>query len=328
MASEKAATVRYAPGATTRADLVAAVRRAGYDVVTTGGGAAAAKNLEDAEAAAREAEIKHQERRLIVGVVFSAALFLLSMSRDFGLLGEWAHATWVNWLFFAAGDAGAVLRGLGLLRGRVTRACATAAPTWTCWWRWGRRWPTFTASPCCWPRLLGSMAIGHHVYFETSAVIITLIVLGKLMEARAKGRTSEAIKKLIGLQAKTARVVRDGQEVDIPIAEVVQGDVVIVRPGEKSAGGWRGGRRPFLLRREHDYRRKLPVTRQLATPSSARRSISRGCWFEATKVGKETALAQIIRLVEQAQGSKAPIQRVVDQVAAYFVPFVMVTWPC
>ncbi|MCA9956962.1 MAG: copper-translocating P-type ATPase, partial [Anaerolineales bacterium] len=166
--------------------------------------------------------------------------------------------------------------------------------------------------------------IGDHVYFETSAVIITLIVLGKLLEARAKGRTSEAIKQLMGLQAKTARVVRNGQELDIPIAEVVQGDVVIVRPGEKIPvdGVVVDGRSAVdesMLTGE-----SLPVSKEPGDELIGATLNKQGLLkFEATKVGKETALAQIIKLVEQAQGSKAPIQRVVDQVAAYFVPFVI-----
>ncbi|MBP6469424.1 MAG: copper-translocating P-type ATPase, partial [Chloroflexi bacterium] len=171
---------------------------------------------------------------------------------------------------------------------------------------------------------LGSMALGHHVYFETSAMIITLIVLGKLMEARAKGRTSEAIKKLIGLQAKTARVVRDEQELDIPIAEVMQGDLVIVRPGEKVPvdGVVVDGR--STLDESMITGESLPVDKTVGDAVIGATINKQGLLkFEATKVGKQTALAQIIKLVEQAQGSKAPIQRVVDQVAAYFVPFVI-----
>ena len=170
------------------------------------------------------------------------------------------------------------------------------------------------------------MRLGDHVYFETSAVIITLIVLGKLLEARAKGRTSEAIKQLIGLQAKTARVVRNGQELDIPIAEVVQGDVVIVRPGEKIPvdGVVVDGRSAVdesMLTGESLPVGKAPGDELIGATLNKQGLLK----FEATKVGKETALAQIIKLVEQAQGSKAPIQRVVDQVAAYFVPFVIGT---
>jgi Cu+-exporting ATPase len=172
---------------------------------------------------------------------------------------------------------------------------------------------------------MGSMALGMHVYYETSAVIITLIVLGKLLEARAKGQTSEAIKKLMGLQAKSARVLRKGTEMDIPIAEVVVGDTVIVRPGEKIPvdGVVVDGRSSIdesMITGE-----SLPVTKTVGDAVIGATLNKQGLLhFEATKVGKETALAQIVKMVEQAQGSKAPIQRQVDKVAAYFVPAVII----
>ncbi len=157
-------------------------------------------------------------------------------------------------------------------------------------------------------------------------MIITLIVTGKLLEARAKGQTSEAIKKLIGLQAKTARVVRGGEEVDIPIAEVEHGDIVVVRPGEKVPvdGVVVNGR--STIDESMITGESLPVEKTVGDAVIGATLNKQGLLkFEATKVGKETALAQIIKMVEQAQGSKAPIQRVVDQVSGYFVPFVIVT---
>lgn len=223
-ANEKAA-VTYATGAVSRAEMVAAVRRAGYDVVES----ASDDELEDAEAAAREAEIKHQMTRLMVGILFSLPLFLFSMSRDFGLIGHWAHATWVNWLFlvlatpvqFYVGWDYYVGAYKSLRNGSANMDVLVAMGSSVAYF--------YSIAVLLAQTFWDSTALGDHVYFETSAVIITLIVLGKLLEARAKGRTSEAIKQLMGLQAKTARVVRSGQEVDIPIAEVVQGDVVIVR---------------------------------------------------------------------------------------------------
>jgi Cu+-exporting ATPase len=168
------------------------------------------------------------------------------------------------------------------------------------------------------------MALGHHVYFETSAVIITLIVLGKVLESRAKGRTSAAIKKLMGLRAKTARVRRAGVEIDLPIEEVVAGDVLIIRPGEKIAvdGQVIDGR--SAVDESMITGESLPVDKQVGDEVIGATINKQGLLtIEATKVGKDSALAQIIRLVEQAQGSRAPIQRLVDQVAAYFVPFVI-----
>ncbi|MBK7915203.1 MAG: copper-translocating P-type ATPase [Chloroflexi bacterium] len=321
-ANEKA-VVRYAPGATTRGDLVAAVRQAGYDVVSTGDGTGSDDTLEDAEAAAREAEVKHQERRLIVGLIFSVPLFLLSMSRDFGLLGDWSHAIWVNWLFFALATPVQFYVGWDYYVGAY-KSLRNRSANMDVLVAMGSSVAYFYSIAVLIALTLGSMALGHHVYFETSAMIITLIVLGKLMEARAKGRTSEAIKKLIGLQAKTARVVRSGEELDIPIAEVMQGDLVIVRPGEKVPvdGVVVNGR--STLDESMITGESLPVEKTVGDAVIGATINKQGLLkFEATKVGKQTALAQIIKLVEQAQGSKAPIQRVVDQVAAYFVPFVI-----
>jgi Cu+-exporting ATPase len=166
--------------------------------------------------------------------------------------------------------------------------------------------------------------LGGHVYFETAAAIITLIKVGKVLEVRAKGKTSEAIKALMGLQAKTARVERDGVEVDIPTAQVVTGDVVIVRPGEKIPvdGVVISGRSAVdeaLLTGE-----SLPVDKKVGDAVIGATLNKQGLLkIEATKVGRETALAQIIRLVEEAQGSKAPIQALADKISAIFVPFVL-----
>ena len=318
-ASEKAA-VQYAPGVVTRAEMVAAVRKAGYDVVEASG----EEDAEDAEAAAREAEIRHQWMRFIVGIVFSLPLFLFSMSRDFGLVGHWAHATWVNWLFlllatpvqFYVGWDYYVGAYKSLRNGSANMDVLVAMGSSVAY--------VYSIAVLLAKTFGNSNALGDHVYFETSAVIITLIVLGKLLEARAKGRTSEAIKKLIGLQAKTARVVRNDVEVDIPIAEVNRGDIVVVRPGEKVPvdGVVINGR--STLDESMITGESLPVAKQVGDPVIGATLNKQGLiQFEATKVGKETALAQIIKLVEQAQGSKAPIQRIVDQVSAYFVPAVI-----
>jgi len=163
-----------------------------------------------------------------------------------------------------------------------------------------------------------------HVYLETSAVIITLVKLGKYLEAKAKGGTSEAIKKLMGLRAKTARVIRDGQELEIPADGVVVGDLVVTRPGEKIAvdGVVVEGRSAVdesMLTGE-----SLPVEKSPGDPVIGATLNKLGLLkFEATKVGKETALAQVVRLVEEAQGSKAPIQQLADRVSAVFVPAVI-----
>ncbi len=318
LASERA-TVRYAPGATTRADLVAAVRAAGYDVVE----AAEGEEAVDAEAAAREAEIAHQKRRLLVGALFTLPLFLLSMGRDLGLLGSWAGALWVDWLFLALATPVQFYVGWDYYTGAF-KSLRNGSANMDVLVALGSSVAYFYSVAVLLFKTAGSHAIGHHLYFETSAVIITLIVTGKLLEVRAKGRTSEAIKKLMGLQPRTARVVRDGVERDIPIAEVVPGDRVLVRPGEKIPvdGHVLEGRSSVdesMITGE-----SLPVDKAAGDAVIGATVNRQGLLtIEAGKVGRDTVLAQIIRMVESAQGSKAPIQRVVDRVAAWFVPAVI-----
>lgn len=318
-ASEKA-TVTYVAGLVTRGELVAAVRKAGYDVVE----ATTDESEEDAEAAARAAELRHEWQRLIVGVIFSLPLFLLSMSRDFGLVGMWAHDTWVNWLFFALATPVQFYVGWDYYVGAY-KSLRNGAANMDVLVAMGSSVAYLYSVAVLIALTLGIHALGHHVYFETAAVIITLIVLGKLLEVRAKGRTSEAIKKLIGLQPKTARVMRGETEVDLPIAELVAGDEIIVRPGEKIAvdGTILEGR--SAIDESMITGEGLPVDKEVGDSVIGGTINKQGLLrFKATKVGRETALAQIIRMVEQAQGSRAPIQRVVDQVSAYFVPAVIV----
>ena len=319
LASERA-TVRYAPGATTRADLVAAVRRAGYDVVE----AAAGEEAPDAEAAAREAEIAHQQRRLRVGVLFTLPLFLLSMGRDLALLGEWANALWVDWLFLLLATPVQFYVGWDYYTGAF-KSLRNGSANMDVLVALGSSVAYFYSIAVLLFKSAGSHAIGHHLYFETSAVIITLIVAGKLLEARAKGRTSEAIKKLIGLQPKTARVVRGGVEIDVPVAEVVLGDVLRVRPGEKIPVDGRVIDGRSSVDESMITGESLPVDKAAGDGVIGATLNRQGLLtIEAQRVGKDSALAQIIRMVESAQGSKAPIQRVVDRVAAWFVPAVII----
>ena len=172
--------------------------------------------------------------------------------------------------------------------------------------------------------LWGSTLGQHEVYFESSAMIITLVLLGKLLEARAKGRTSEAIKKLIGLQAKTARVIRNNQEIDIPVEKVIVGDVVVVRPGERIpvdgviTGGYSAIDESMLTGES------VPIDKKVGDEVIGATINKHGTFrFQATKVGRDTTLAQIVRIVEEAQGSKAPIQRLADIISSKFVPTVV-----
>ncbi len=163
-----------------------------------------------------------------------------------------------------------------------------------------------------------------HYYFEASAVIITLILLGKLLEASAKGRTSEAIKKLIGLQAKTARIIRDGEEIDIPIEEVEVGNIVVVRPGEKIPVDGKVVDGNSSVDESMLTGESIPVDKKIGDEVIGATINKYGAFkFEATKIGKDTALAQIIKLVEDAQGSKAPVQRLADKISGIFVPVVV-----
>ena len=319
-ANEKA-VIRYVPGAVTRSELVAAVRKAGYDVIE----AADDADLEDAEAAARDAEIRHQTRRFVVGLLFTLPLFLFSMSRDLGLIGHWAHATWVNWLFLVLATPVQFYVGWDYYVGAY-KSLRNGSANMDVLVAMGSSVAYFYSIAVLIALTFGSTVLGEHVYFETSAMIITLIVLGKLLEARAKGRTSEAIKKLMGLRAKTARVVRQDALVDIPIEEVVRGDIVVVRPGEKIPVDGLVVDGHSSVDESMITGESLPVGKSTGDEVIGATLNKQGLLhIEATRVGRESALAQIIKLVEQAQGSRAPIQRLVDQVSAYFVPFVIAT---
>ena len=319
LANERA-TVTYTPGEANRETLVAAVRRAGYDVIESESDG----ELEDAEAIARQSELRHQWQRFIVGTIFTVPLIVLTMARDFGLLGMWAHdAAWLNWLFLALATPVQFWVGWDYYTGAY-KALRNGSANMDVLVVMGTSVAYFYSLVVLVANTFGVTRFGVHVYFETAAAIITLIVLGKLLEVRAKGQTSEAIKKLMGLQAKTARVVRNGLEIDIPIAEVVKGDVVIVRPGEKIPVDGVIVDGHSAIDESMITGESLPVDKAVGDEVIGATINKQGrLKFEATKVGKETALAQIIRLVEQAQGSKAPIQRLVDRISAYFVPAVI-----
>ena len=319
-ASEKAA-VAYLPTLVTRAELVSAVRKAGFDVIETD--KASADTIQDAESIARQAETDHQWHRFMIGVIFSLPLFLFSMARDFSLIGMWSHENWVNWLFLALATPVQFYVGWDYYVGAF-KSLRNRSANMDVLVALGSSVAYFYSIAVLISKTWGTDSLGEHVYFETSAIIITLIVLGKLLEARAKGRTSAAIKELMGLQPKTARVVRGDEELDIPIAEVQVGETVIVRPGEKIPVDGQIIHGSSAVDESMITGESFPVTKASGDDVIGATLNKQGLLrFRATKVGQETALAQIIRLVEQAQGSRAPIQRVVDQVAAYFVPAVI-----
>jgi len=307
------AQVRYIPTIVSQAEIRIAIARAGFEAVELGGDA------EDAEAKARQAEVKHQAQLLVTGMAFTIPLFVLSMAIDLGLLPSLAgHANntarlvmlllatpvqlYVGWQYYL-GAFKSLRSGSANMDVLIAMGSSTAyfySVLVTLGWLHG------------------------HVYFETAAVIITLIRLGKFLEARAKGRTSEAIKKLMGLRARTARVLRSGREAEVPVDEVRVGDVVFVRPGEKIPvdGVVVDGRSSVdesMLTGESLPVEKGPGAQVVGATLNKVGMLK----FEATRVGKETALAQIVKLVEDAQGSKAPIQKLADQVSALFVPIVI-----
>jgi Cu+-exporting ATPase len=178
--------------------------------------------------------------------------------------------------------------------------------------------------PTLFPSFFINQGLTPDVYYETAAVVITLILLGRLFENRAKGQTSEAIRKLIGLQAKTARLIRNGQEVDVPIEEVQIGDVILVRPGEKIPVDGEVVDGTSTIDEGMVTGESVPVKKQPGDEVIGATINKTGSFqFRATRVGSDTVLAQIVQLVRQAQGSKAPIQRLADQVTGWFVPAVI-----
>ncbi len=311
LTSEKA-TVRYVPTVVSQSEIRHAITAAGFEAVESGGDA------EDVEAKARQAEIDQQRRFLIIGLVFTIPLFILAMGGDLGLYPmEWADTYWMKWLMLVLATPVQFYVGWQYYSGAY-KSLRNGAANMDVLVAMGSSAAYFYSLPVA----LGF--VNGHVYFETAAVIITLIKLGKYLEARAKGQTSAAIKKLMGLRAKTARVLRDGAEMDIPIDDVRVGDVVLVRPGEKIPvdGVVIEGRSAVdesMLTGE-----SMPVEKGPgATVIGATMNKMGLLKFEAVKIGKETALAQIVRLVEEAQTSKAPIQKLADQVSAVFVPIVI-----
>jgi Cu+-exporting ATPase len=322
LANEKA-RVQYVPTVASQAEIREAVSRAGFEAVELGGEA------EDAEATARQHEIDEQRRLLLIGLIFTLPLFLFAMARDLGLLPAFFYELaampgmalepkpWTNWIMLALATPVQFYVGWQYYVGAF-KALRNGSANMDVLIAMGSSAAYFYSLPITFGWL------GGHVYFETAAVIITLIKLGKFLEARAKGRTSEAIKKLMGLRARTARVIRAGAEAEVQVEDVRVGDLVLVRPGEKIPvdGVVVEGRSSVdesMLTGE-----SMPAEKKSGDPVTGATLNKLGLLkFEATKVGKQTALAQIIKLVEDAQGSKAPIQKLADQVSSIFVPAVI-----
>ncbi|MDD2573957.1 MAG: heavy metal translocating P-type ATPase [Firmicutes bacterium] len=304
------ATVEYNPSQVTVRDMIAAVQKAGYDAEEK------IREDQDIERLEREKDIRQLKGLFTLSAVLS---FPLVAAMVFHLLGspiEILHNPWVQFLLatpvqFVVGyrfykGAYHALKGGGANMDVLVSMGTTAAYLYS---------------------IYNGFIVGDamNLYFEASAVVITLIMLGKYLEAVAKGKTSEAIKKLMGLRAKTARIIRDGREEDISVEDVVIGDIVVVRPGEKvSVDGeiieGRSAVDESMLTGESIPVEKNPGDTVIGATINKTGSFK----FRATKVGRDTVLAQIVRMVEEAQGSKAPIQKMADRISGVFVPVVMV----
>jgi len=324
--------VEYLPGATDGTTIRRAIEEFGYRVREAAGGEAAAG---EAEADARAAEYGDLRRKFWLAAVLSLPVLVIAMSHGKIALFNFA---WVNWLqlaltapvvFYCGAQfyrgAWAALRhraadmntliALGTGAAFLYSVAATIAPG-------------FFAGATGSDPMAGMAGMTDApmlaVYFEAASVIIALILLGRMLESRAKGQTSDAIRRLMDLQAKTARVVRDGRETDIPVEEVVPGDIVIVRPGEKIPVDGVVAEGASAVDESMLTGESIPVEKSTGTEVFGATINKTGSFkFKATKVGKETALQQIVKLVQDAQGSKAPIARMADIISGIFTPVVL-----
>jgi P-type Cu+ transporter len=312
LATEKA-TVGYISGEVEPRDLQKAVEGAGYGVVH--------EEEEFSSEDAHQREYRKLKSDFLLAAALTALILLGSLPHMFGFMlpipMRWLNLAllvlatpvqfWAGWRFYR-GAWGALKHGQANMNTLVVMGTSAAY--------------LYSAVAALAPQLF---AAGRaDVYFDTSALIITLILLGRLLEARAKGHTNEAIKKFAALQPKTARVVRGGEEVDVPVEDVVVGDVVVVRPGEKIPVDGRVLSGESAVDESMITGESIPVTKREGDEViGATMNTSGSFRLEVTRVGKDTALSQIMKLVEEAQGSKAPIQRLADRISGVFVPAVI-----
>lgn len=323
LATERA-RVRHFTGAVSTADLEAAVEQAGYKSRRL---SAETVNAGDQDTERRESEARALRRSFLTAAILTLPVFILEMGSHLipamhhwvmGVLGQqtnwyvqFALATLVLFgpgLRFFRKGVPALLRGAPDMNSLVSVGTAAA---------YG-----YSIVATFVPKVLPQGTA--NVYFEAAAVIVTLILLGRMLEARAKGRTSQAIKRLVGLQAKTARVQRNGETLEIPLEQVMTGDIVLVRPGEKIPVDGKVVEGASYVDESMITGEPVPVSKGVGAEVLGGTINKTGAFsFCVTKVGANTVLAQIIRLVEQAQGSKLPIQALVDKVTMWFVPAVM-----
>lgn len=317
------AAVTYDPQQTNLTKIQTAVDEAGYEAHPISDDPLAAED--DAERREREAEHRQLTRKAVFSLGVGGILVVGSLPMMTGLpipfIPMWMHNPWLQLVLttpvlFWAGNGFFTNAWKAFKRHSATMDTLVAVGTGTAF--------LYSLFPTVYPQWFIDQGLNPDVYFEAAAVIIALILLGRLLENRAKGQTSEAIRKLMGLQAKTARVIRDDREYDIPISEVVLGDVVLVRPGEKIPVDGEIIDGSSTLDEAMVTGESVPVQKTVGDEVIGATLNKTGSFkFRATRVGKDTFLAQIVKLVQQAQGSKAPIQKLADQVTAWFVPAVI-----
>ena len=318
------ATITYDPRKTSIEKIQKAVEAAGYssyslqsEEMVTG--------EDDAQKAARTAESRDLLRRVVVGSVISILLIVGSLRMMTGLnlpfIPTWLSNQWLQLVLtapvqFWCGYSFYVNSWKALKRHAATMDTLIALGTSAAYF--------YSVFATLFPSFFINQGLMPEVYYETAAVVITLILLGRLFENRARGQTSLAIRQLIGLQARDARVIRNGQEMDIPISSVIIDDVILVRPGEKIPTDGEVIEGASTIDEAMVTGESVPVVKQPGDEVIGATINKTGSFkFRATRVGKDTVLAQIVQLVQQAQGSKAPIQRLADSVTGWFVPVVI-----
>ena len=320
LATEKA-RITHTPGAVDVAAITLAVEQAGYEAHES-----ASVESEDREASARDAETAVTRHKVIFSAIFTVPLFLIAMLKftpgfEEPMMTLLPERGWM-WMEFLLATPVQFYAGRGFYKHGWTEL-SHLNPGMNSLVMLG-------ASAAYFYSLLALLAPGIFpegtatTYFEAAGVIITLILLGRYLEAVAKGRTSEAIKKLMRLQAKTARVLRDGKELEIPIEDVVTGDLVVVRPGERLAVDGVVTDGSSFVDEAMISGEPVPVEKGPGAEVTGGTVNKTGAFtLRATRIGADTVLSQIIRMVEEAQGSKPPIQKLADQIASVFVPIVM-----
>jgi len=270
------------------------------------------------ELSARQRETNHQRRLLMIGVSFTLPIFLLSMARDFGLLpNSIAGAPWFNYLLLLLATPVQFYVGWQYYLGAY-RSLRGGSANMDVLIALGSSVAYLYSIPIVFGLLPG------HPYLETSAVIITLVRIGKYLESRAKGNTSAAIQKLQALRVKTARVIRDGIEVEIPLEQVLVGDILVVKPGERVPVDGLVMEGLSSVDESMLSGESIPVEKRSGDEVSGSTLNKYGLIkMKALRVGKDTLLSQIIHLVEHAQETKAPVQKLADQISSVFVPVVI-----